>query len=31
MDNHSIAGILDETADLMEIHGEDSFRVRSYR
>ncbi len=31
MDNHSIAAILDETADLMEIHGEDSFRVRSYR
>jgi DNA polymerase (family 10) len=31
VDNHSIAAILDETADLMEIHGEDSFRVRSYR
>lgn len=31
MDNRSIAGIFDETADLMEIHGEDSFRVRSYR
>jgi DNA polymerase (family 10) len=31
VDNQSIAGILDETADLMEIHGEDSFRVRSYR
>lgn len=31
MDNHSIAAILNETADLMEIHGEDSFRVRSYR
>ncbi len=31
MDNHSIAAILNETADLMEIQGEDSFRVRSYR
>jgi DNA polymerase (family 10) len=31
LDNQSIAAILDETADLMEIHGEDSFRVRSYR
>ncbi len=31
MDNRSIAAILNETADLMEIHGEDSFRVRSYR
>ncbi len=31
MDNQAIAAILGETADLMEIHGEDSFRVRSYR
>ncbi|MGH9576207.1 MAG: PHP domain-containing protein, partial [Terriglobales bacterium] len=31
MDNHSIAAILNETADLMEIQGEDAFRVRSYR
>ncbi len=30
-DNKSIAGILYETADLMEINGDDSFRVRSYR
>lgn len=31
MDNHLIARILEETADLMEIAGEDSFRIRSYR
>jgi len=31
MDNKSIAGILYETADLMEIDGADSFRIRSYR
>ncbi len=31
MDNKNIAAILYETADLMEINGEDSFRVRSYR
>jgi hypothetical protein len=31
MDNKAIAGILYETADLMEIDGQDSFRVRSYR
>jgi len=31
MDNKSIAAILYETADLMEINGDDSFRVRSYR
>jgi len=31
MDNKSIATILYETADLMEIQGEDSFRIRSYR
>jgi DNA polymerase (family 10) len=31
MDNKAIAGILFETADLMEIDGEDSFRIRSYR
>jgi DNA polymerase (family 10) len=30
-DNQAIAGILHETADLMEINGDDSFRVRSYR
>jgi DNA polymerase (family 10) len=30
-DNQAIAGILNETADLMEISGEDPFRVRSYR
>jgi DNA polymerase (family 10) len=30
-DNKAIAGILYETADLMEINGDDSFRVRSYR
>lgn len=31
MDNKTIAGILYETADLMEINGDDSFRIRSYR
>jgi DNA polymerase (family X) len=31
MDNKSIAGILYETADLLEIDGQDSFRIRSYR
>ncbi|HET8667790.1 MAG TPA: helix-hairpin-helix domain-containing protein, partial [Terriglobales bacterium] len=31
LDNKAIANILYETADLMEINGDDSFRVRSYR
>ena len=31
MDNRAIAGILYETADLMEIDGGDPFRIRSYR
>ena len=31
MDNKSIAGILYETADMLEIDGQDSFRIRSYR
>src|SRR3569623_2067820 len=31
MDNKEIARILYETSDLMEIAGEDSFRIRSYR
>ena len=31
MENHEIARLLSETADLMEIAGEDSFRIRSYR
>jgi len=31
MDNRSIANVLYETADLMEVDGQDSFRVRSYR
>lgn len=31
MDNKAIASILYETADLLEVAGEDSFRVRSYR
>ncbi|MBV9625754.1 MAG: DNA polymerase/3'-5' exonuclease PolX [Acidobacteria bacterium] len=31
MDNKSIAGILYETAELLEIEGADSFRIRSYR
>ena len=31
MDNKAIAGILYETADLLEIDGQDGFRIRSYR
>lgn len=31
MDNKAIAGILFETAALLEIDGADSFRVRSYK
>src|SRR5579871_1409794 len=31
MDNREIARLLYETADLMEIAGEDGFRIRSYR
>jgi DNA polymerase (family 10) len=31
MDNREIACLLSETADLMEIAGEDGFRIRSYR
>src|SRR2546427_5270138 len=31
MDNKAIVGILYETADLLEIDGQDSFRIRSYR
>src|SRR5450631_3617828 len=31
MDNKAIAGLLYETAALLEIDGQDSFRVRSYR
>jgi len=31
MDNKALAGILFETADLLEIDGQDSFRIRSYR
>src|SRR5580698_2613436 len=31
MDNKSIANVLFETADLLEIDGQDSFRIRSYR
>jgi DNA polymerase (family X) len=31
MENREIAHLLSETADLMEIAGEDSFRIRSYR
>ena len=31
MENQEIARVLWETADLMEIAGEDSFRIRSYR
>jgi DNA polymerase (family X) len=31
MENKEIARCLEETADLMEIAGEDSFRIRSYR
>ena len=31
MDNKTVANILYETADLLEVAGEDSFRIRSYR
>ncbi len=31
MENREISGLLYETADLMEIAGEDPFRIRSYR
>jgi DNA polymerase (family 10) len=31
MDNPQVARMLEETADLMEIAGEDGFRIRSYR
>ena len=31
MDNKAIAGVLYETADMLEIDGQDSFRIRSYR
>ena len=31
MDNPTMACLLNETADLMEIDGADSFRIRSYR
>ncbi|MGO8985496.1 MAG: DNA polymerase/3'-5' exonuclease PolX [Terriglobales bacterium] len=31
MDNKAIATLLHETADLLEIDGQDSFRIRSYR
>src|SRR5690349_3107534 len=31
MENREIASMLAETADLMEIAGEDGFRIRSYR
>jgi DNA polymerase (family 10) len=31
MENRQIASLLSETADLMEIAGEDGFRIRSYR
>ncbi len=31
MENRAIARLLYETADLMEVAGEDSFRIRSYR
>ncbi len=30
-DNKSIANIFYETADLMEVRGDDPFRIRSYR
>ena len=30
-DNKSVAGIFYETADLMEVRGDDPFRIRSYR
>ena len=31
VDNKTIATVFNETADLMEINGDDSFRIRSYR
>ena len=31
MDNKAVAHIFYETADLMEVNGDDSFRIRSYR
>src|SRR5579863_8878060 len=31
MENREVARLLSETADLMEIAGEDGFRIRSYR
>ena len=31
MDNKAIASVFYETADLMEVNGDDSFRIRSYR
>src|SRR5262245_35237050 len=31
MDNHTIARCLDEIADILDIKGENFFRVRSYR
>lgn len=31
MDNKTIAAVFNETADLMEINGDDPFRIRSYR
>jgi DNA polymerase (family 10) len=31
MDNATMARLLEETADLLEIDGGDSFRIRSYR
>ena len=31
VDNKAIASVFNETADLMEINGDDSFRIRSYR
>ncbi len=31
LDNQAIASVLNETADLMEINGDDPFRIRSYR
>ena len=31
MDNAAMARLLEETADLLEIDGGDSFRIRSYR
>jgi len=31
VDNRTIATVFNETADLMEINGDDSFRIRSYR